>query len=227
MQANEPLISIQNLSFSYQNSSQAILNNVSFELFPGDFLAITGPSGSGKSTLLSVLGLMQSGYSGNYLLCGTEVSQLTAQSVANLKRHAIGFIFQNFNLLGHLSVYENVALPLNYHRNIRRSAYRDMVMEALERVGMAEFANRFPAQLSGGQQQRAAIARAVVTKPQLLLADEPTGNLDSANSENVMQLLTDLHKGGTTICLITHDNECANQAQKMLRLTDGSIVIAS
>ena len=223
MPVKEPLVALQQLSFSYKNTEQPILNTISFELHKHDYLAITGPSGSGKSTLLSILGLMQQGYSGSYLLCGTDVAQLTAKSLANLKRHAIGFVFQNFNLLGHLTVFENVALPLTYHSDIPRTQYKSLVIDALQRVGVAELASRFPQQLSGGQQQRVAIARAVVTKPQLLLADEPTGNLDSRNSENVMQLLNELHQQGTTLCLITHDRQCAIQAKSIIHLKDGSI----
>jgi putative ABC transport system ATP-binding protein len=223
MTANEALITLNKLCFHYQNSDKPVLDNISFTLYQNDFLAITGPSGSGKSTLLSILGLMQKGYQGEYLLCDTNVGQLTEQSLANLKRHAIGFVFQNFNLLGHLTVYENVALPLTYRRDIKRHNYRQLVNEALQRVGMADYTSRFPAQLSGGQQQRIAIARAVVTQPQLLLADEPTGNLDSVNSAKVMQLLAQLHQEGTTICLITHDNDCANLAQRVIRLKDGQV----
>lgn len=223
MNVNEPLIALNQLSFHYQNSKQAILNAISFELQQHDFLAITGPSGSGKSTLLSIIGLMQQGYSGSYQLCGTNVSQLTTQAVANLKRYTIGFIFQNFNLLGHLTVYENVALPLSYHTGIKRNQYKAAVLSALQRVGMADYTDRFPAQLSGGQQQRVAIARAIVTKPKLLLADEPTGNLDSENSENVMQLLTELNQQGTALCLITHDQQYASQAKRIIHLKDGQI----
>jgi putative ABC transport system ATP-binding protein len=226
MPVDNSLINLSKLSYCYQGSTSPVLDNISFSLQQGEYLAITGPSGSGKSTLLSILGLMQQGYSGQYLLCGADVAQLTHLSIANLKRYAIGLIFQNFNLLGHLTVYENICLALHYHREIKRASYRQHVMTALERVDMVEFAQRFPAQLSGGQQQRVAIARAVVTKPQLLLADEPTGNLDSTNSSKVMELLAQLHQAGTTICLITHDNNCAQQAKRIIQLQDGRIVQA-
>jgi len=225
MTANHPtpFIQLKNLSFHYPSNKQLVLNDVSLDIAAHSFIAITGASGSGKSTLLSILGFMQSGYTGQYFLCGTDVSMLTAASLANLKSHAISYIFQNFNLLNHLTVSENIALPLHYRRDIRRNSYAEKIQHALSLVHMTEFADRYPSELSGGQQQRVAIARAMVTEPQLLLADEPTGNLDSVNSQLIMQLLKQLHQQGTTICLITHDADCAAFAEKNLHMLDGQL----
>jgi len=199
------------------------LNNVHLQVMPGEYVAIAGPSGGGKTTLLSILGLLDSPTSGTYLLNGKPVSGLTATERARIRNREIGFIFQAFNLIGDLTVYENVELPLTY-RGMPSKERKDRVQEALERVGMSHRMKHYPSQLSGGQQQRVAVARAVVGKPSILLADEPTGNLDSRNSESVMELLEELHKEGATICMVTHDPRFARYAERSIHLFDGRVV---
>ena len=199
------------------------LANVDLQIHKGEFLSIAGPSGCGKTTLLSILGLLDSPSSGTYTIDGTAVHQLGAGARARIRRERIGFVFQSFNLIGDLSVQENVELPLGY-RGVSASERRKRAAEALERVGMAHRAKHMPSQLSGGQQQRVAVARAVVGEPTLLLADEPTGNLDSENGAQVMQLLADLHKGGATLCMVTHDPRYAQLAQRSVALLDGKLV---
>jgi putative ABC transport system ATP-binding protein len=186
-------------------------------------VAIAGPSGCGKSTLLSILGLLDTPTEGRYLLNGRPVSDLSASERARTRNREIGFIFQSFNLIGDLTVYENVELPLTY-RGMRAAERKARVNEALEKVGMAHRAKHLPSQLSGGQQQRVAVARAVGGKPSILLADEPTGNLDSKNGEQVMELLRELHREGATICMVTHDPRYARHAQRTIHLFDGQIV---
>jgi putative ABC transport system ATP-binding protein len=186
-------------------------------------VSIAGPSGCGKSTLLSIMGLLDTPSSGRYVLGDTPVESLTVTQRAKLRNVAIGFVFQNFNLIGDLTVYENVELPLVY-RDMDGSDRKRRVREALEKVGMEHRINHYPAQLSGGQQQRVAVARALVGSPLILLADEPTGNLDSRNGEAVMNLLADLHKAGSTICMVTHDPRYANNAEKNIHLFDGRVV---
>jgi putative ABC transport system ATP-binding protein len=189
----------------------------------GDYLAVSGPSGCGKSTLLSILGLLDAPSSGQYWLNGQDVSTLSGRARARTRNREIGFIFQSFNLLGDLSVAENVALPLAY-RGMSAADRKARVERALDRVGMSNRARHYPSQLSGGQQQRVAVARAVAGDPVILLADEPTGNLDSKNGEAVMELLSELHAGGATICIVTHDLRYAESADRVVHLLDGRIV---
>ncbi|HEU4586953.1 MAG TPA: ABC transporter ATP-binding protein, partial [Gemmatimonadaceae bacterium] len=199
------------------------LAGVHLEVKPGEYLAIAGPSGCGKTTLLSILGLLDTPTDGEYLLDGQPVAKLTASQRARVRNRQIGFIFQAFNLIGDLTVYENVELPLTY-RGMDSAERRKRVTEALERVGMSHRVKHYPAQLSGGQQQRVAVARAVAGEPLILLADEPTGNLDSVNGEAVMELLKELHNQGATICMVTHDPRYARHADRSIHLFDGRIV---
>ena len=200
------------------------LSDVHLEIRRGEYVSISGPSGCGKSTLLSILGLLDTASAGRYILNGHDAANLNASERARIRNAEIGFIFQAFNLIGDLSVEENVELPLTYRSGIDKGERRQRVREALERVGMAHRMRHYPAQLSGGQQQRVAVARALVGKPAILLADEPTGNLDSRNGEAVMALLDELHKGGATICMVTHDTRYAELAQRKIRLFDGRVV---
>ena len=199
------------------------LSAVGFEIAAGEFVSIAGPSGCGKSTLLSILGLLDTPSSGQYWLSGEAVADLPLSERARIRNRQVGFIFQSFNLVGDLNVFENVELPLTY-RGMDRAERKQRVMQALEKVGMAHRAKHLPAQLSGGQQQRVAVARAIAGEPAILLADEPTGNLDSANGEAVMKLLTNLHEAGSTICMVTHDQRYAGQASKEIHLFDGRVV---
>ncbi len=199
------------------------LAGVHLEVKPGEYLAIAGPSGCGKTTLLSILGLLDTPTDGEYLLDGQPVAKLTASQRARVRNRQIGFIFQAFNLIGDLTVYENVELPLTY-RGMDSAERRKRVTDALERVGMSHRVKHYPAQLSGGQQQRVAVARAVAGEPLILLADEPTGNLDSVNGEAVMDLLKELHGQGATICMVTHDPRYARHADRSIHLFDGRIV---
>jgi putative ABC transport system ATP-binding protein len=189
----------------------------------GEFVAIAGPSGCGKSTLLSILGLLDSPSGGNYTLNGKAVANLNHAERARIRNREVGFIFQSFNLIGDLTVFENVELPLTY-RGMASSERKQRVDGALEKVGMSHRSKHYPSQLSGGQQQRVAVARALAGKPSILLADEPTGNLDSKNGEAVMQLLAELHREGATICMVTHDDRFAGHAQRALHLFDGRVV---
>jgi putative ABC transport system ATP-binding protein len=198
------------------------LADVSLEIRNGEYLSISGPSGSGKSTLLSILGLLESPSGGDYLLKGESIADLSVSDRARIRNCEIGFIFQSFNLIGDLSVAENVELPLTY-RGMNSSERKRRVNDALERVGMAHRSRHMPSQLSGGQQQRVAVARAVAGEPSLLLADEPTGNLDSANGDAVMELLNELHQDGATICLVTHSPHYARYADHVVHLFDGRI----
>src|SRR6185503_16078575 len=199
------------------------LSAVGFQIAAGEFVSIAGPSGCGKSTLLSILGLLDTPTSGQYWLSGEAVADLPMSERARIRNRQVGFIFQSFNLVGDLNVFENVELPLTY-RGMDRAERRQRVMQALEKVGMAHRAKHLPAQLSGGQQQRVAVARAIAGEPAILLADEPTGNLDSANGEAVMKLLTDLHEAGSTICMVTHDQRYAKWADREVKLFDGKVV---
>src|SRR5215813_9246944 len=199
------------------------LSGVHMEILKGEYVAIAGPSGCGKSTLLSILGLLDSPTEGQYFLNGRPVAELAASERARVRNREIGFIFQSFNLIGDLTVYENVELPLTY-RGMPPSERRQRVEAALERVGMAHRARHMPGQLSGGQQQRVAVARAVAGEPLILLADEPTGNLDSKNGDAVMQLLEELHQAGSTICMVTHNDDYARKATRTIRLFDGRVV---
>ena len=198
------------------------LDGVTLDIAPGEYVAVSGPSGCGKSTLLSILGLLDTPTAGEYTLNGRPVAQLSQADRARTRNREIGFIFQSFNLIGDLTVYENVELPLTY-RGMRPSERRERVTEALEKVEMAHRANHLPSQLSGGQQQRVAVARAVAGQPSILLADEPTGNLDSKSGEAVMALLQTLHDEGSTICIVTHDPRYADHAKREIHLFDGRL----
>jgi len=199
------------------------LSGVHLEIQNGEFLSIAGPSGCGKSTLLSILGLLDSPTEGNYQINQQAVANLSLSDRTRIRNREIGFIFQAFNLIGDLTVYENVELPLTY-RSMASAERKKRVQEVLERVGMAHRMKHYPSQLSGGQQQRVAVARALVGQPSILLADEPTGNLDSKNSEAVMELLRQLHREGATICMVTHDPRYASIADRAIHLFDGRIV---
>lgn len=199
------------------------LSGIHLDIKQGEYVSIAGPSGCGKSTLLSILGLLDSPTAGTYLLNGKPVQGLNLSERARIRNREIGFIFQSFNLIGDLTVYENVELPLTY-RGMSSVERRQRVNSALEKVGMAHRANHLPSQLSGGQQQRVAVARAVAGEPLILLADEPTGNLDSTNGEAVMELLRELHRAGATICMVTHDARFAKHADRSIHLFDGRVV---
>ena len=199
------------------------LEEIHLEIKKGEYISIAGPSGCGKSTLLSILGLLDSPSDGVYLLNGQPVAKMSISERTRIRNREIGFIFQAFNLIGDLTVYENVELPLTY-RGTGSAERKQKVQNALERVGMAHRLKHYPSQLSGGQQQRVAVARALVGDPLILMADEPTGNLDSKNGEAVMELLRDLHRNGATICMVTHDQRYANFAERNIHLFDGRIV---
>jgi putative ABC transport system ATP-binding protein len=199
------------------------LAGIHLDIRKGDYIAIAGPSGCGKSTLLSILGLLDTPTDGTYLLNGRPVQGLSLAERARIRNREIGFIFQSFNLIGDLTVFENVELPLTY-RGMPTAERKQRAIEALEKVGMGHRAKHLPSQLSGGQQQRVAVARALAGSPAVLLADEPTGNLDSKNGEAVMDLLADLHKGGATIVMVTHDTRFARHADRSVHLFDGRIV---
>ena len=199
------------------------LSQIHLEIKSGEYVAISGPSGCGKSTLLSILGLLDSPTEGLYKLNDKPVQSLKMSERSRIRNREIGFIFQAFNLIGDLTVYENVELPLTY-RGMPSSERKKQVQEALDKVGMSHRMKHYPSQLSGGQQQRVAVARALGGKPLILLADEPTGNLDSANGEAVMELLRDLHRSGATICIVTHDERYARHADRSVYLFDGRVV---
>jgi putative ABC transport system ATP-binding protein len=218
----EPLISMQNVKkvFVTDEVETHALEGIDLEIQRGEYLSISGPSGCGKSTLLAILGLLDSPSAGSYRLNDRPVESLKLGERAKIRNREIGFIFQAFNLIGDLSVYENVELPLTY-RGMGGAERKRRVQESLDRVGMSHRMKHYPAQLSGGQQQRVAVARALAGDPAILLADEPTGNLDSANGEAVMDLLKELHKGGATICMVTHDARYASHAERSINLFDG------
>ena len=199
------------------------LAEVDVKIVRGEYVSISGPSGCGKSTLLSIIGLLDTPTGGKYLLNGRRVEDLTMAERAHVRNREIGFIFQSFNLIGDLTIYENVELPLTY-RGMGSAERKERVLAALERVEMAHRAKHLPSQLSGGQQQRVAVARAVAGSPSILLADEPTGNLDSKNGEAVMSLLRELHQEGATICMVTHDPRYAQHAERAVHLFDGRVV---
>ena len=219
------MITVNNLSkvFRTEEIETTAVNNVSFTISEGEFVAIMGPSGCGKSTLLNVLGLLDNPSGGSYNLLGTEVANLRERERTNYRKGNIGFVFQSFNLIDELNVYENVELPLKY-LNISASERKRRVTEILKRMNISHRAGHYPQQLSGGQQQRVAIARAVVANPQLILADEPTGNLDSRNGKEVMDLLCQLNAEGTTVVMVTHSQRDASAAQRIINLFDGEIV---
>ncbi|HOL71985.1 MAG TPA: ABC transporter ATP-binding protein [Bryobacteraceae bacterium] len=221
----EPLIRLEGVTKVYLTDEMEThaLDGIHLEIMPGEYVSIAGPSGCGKSTLLSILGLLDTPTSGTYILNGKPVENLKLSERARIRNREIGFIFQAFNLIGDLTVYENVELPLTY-RGMPASERKKRCLEALERVGMSHRMKHYPAQLSGGQQQRVAVARALVGDPLILLADEPTGNLDSKNGQAVMDLLKDLHRQGATICMVTHDPRYASYAERTIHLFDGRIV---
>ena len=225
--ADQPLIRLDKVTkiFFTDEVETHALAEIDLDIYPGEYIAISGPSGCGKSTLLSILGLLDSPSDGRYQLNGRPVTSLRMSGRARTRNREIGFIFQSFNLIGDLTVHENVELPLTY-RGMRPAERRQRVDEALEKVEMAHRARHLPSQLSGGQQQRVAVARAVAGRPSILLADEPTGNLDSKNGEAVMQLLAGLHAEGSTICMVTHDPRYAQHASREVHLFDGQVVDA-
>jgi len=199
------------------------LNEVTFEINQGEFVSIMGPSGCGKSTLLNILGMLDKPESGSYEFLGNEVSHLNEKGRSNVRKKNIGFIFQNFNLIDELTVFENIELPLLYNK-VPSAERKQRVNELIEKIGIAHRANHFPQQLSGGQQQRVAVARALITKPPLILADEPTGNLDSSHGNEVMELMCELHEVGTTIVMVTHSSHDASYSGRTINLLDGQIV---
>ncbi len=221
------LLKTSNLSKVYRTDTveTTALNDVSIDIAPGEFVAIMGPSGCGKSTLLNIIGLLDPPSSGTYLVNGEDVSDHNERKRAEVRKSTIGFVFQSFNLIDELTVAENIELPLIYTR-MGKAERRQRVQQAMERMDIAHRAKHFPQQLSGGQQQRVAIARAVVNSPKLILADEPTGNLDSAMGEEVMGLLTELNKAGTTVIIVTHSLRDAGYAHRTIRLLDGKVLEA-
>jgi putative ABC transport system ATP-binding protein len=225
-EAGQPLIQIENLTkiFYTDEIESHALSGIHLSLNKGEYVAMSGPSGCGKSTLLSIIGLLDTPTEGSYSLNGRTVEHLDFAERSRLRNQEIGFIFQSFNLIGDLTVYENVELPLTYRQKMPVADRKARVMEALERVGMAHRVRHYPSQLSGGQQQRVAVARALGGRPSILLADEPTGNLDSRNGEAVMELMQNLHREGATICMVTHDPRFAKHAQREIHLFDGKVV---
>jgi len=223
--ASETMIHLEGLTkvFYTDEVETHALSGIHLDILKGEYVAISGPSGCGKSTLLSILGLLDSPTGGTYLLNTRQVQSLNLSERARIRNREIGFIFQSFNLIGDLTVYENVELPLTY-RGMKATERKERVNKALERVGMAHRAKHLPSQLSGGQQQRVAVARALVGEPSILLADEPTGNLDSKNGDAVMELLRELHRAGSTICMVTHDARFARHADRTIHIFDGRVV---
>ena len=219
------MIKIENLSkvFRTEEVETVALNGVNMQVKEGEFVAIMGPSGCGKSTLLNTLGLLDNPTEGSYRLLGTEVANLQEKERTRLRKGVIGFVFQSFNLIDELNVFENVELPLTY-LSIKKAERKQMVNDMLKRMNISHRAKHYPQQLSGGQQQRVAIARAVITNPKLILADEPTGNLDSKNGKEVMNLLTELNQEGTTVVMVTHSKRDAGYAHRIVHLFDGSVV---
>jgi len=224
--AGAPLIHMRAITkvFYADEIETHALSGVHCDIRKGEFVSISGPSGCGKSTLLAILGLLDTASSGEYRLNGRPVCEISANERATIRNREIGFIFQSFNLIGDLTVFQNVELPLTYRTGMSREARKRAVLEALERVGMAHRVHHYPSQLSGGQQQRVAVARALGGKPSILLADEPTGNLDSKNGEAVMDMLRKLHIDGATICMVTHDTRYADFAERRVQLFDGRIL---
>ena len=221
----QPLIRLEGIKkvFYTDEVETHALAGIHLEIQQGEYVAIAGPSGCGKSTLLAILGLLDTASEGTYMLNGNQVANLSLSERARVRNREIGFIFQSFNLIGDLTVFENVELPLIY-RGMKAAERRERANAALERVGMAHRAKHLPSQLSGGQQQRVAVARAVVGEPLILLCDEPTGNLDSKNGDQVMQLLAELHNQGATLCMVTHNPDYAKRATRQIHLFDGRIV---
>ncbi|RYV01915.1 ABC transporter ATP-binding protein [Shewanella sp. OPT22] len=220
------LVELQQLNkvFLTDEIETQALNHISLTIYEGEYVSITGPSGCGKSTLLSMLGLLDTSSAGSYHLAGHDVSQLSRDERARIRNKEIGFVFQSFNLISDLTVAENIALPLTYRSDLSKNEIGTMVKAALEKVDMSHRASHYPSQLSGGQQQRVAVARAIAGKPSIILADEPTGNLDSKNAQAVMALLDQLHADGATICMVTHDPRSAERAERLVEVFDGKIV---
>ena len=223
------MLKLKQLTKVYRTSEveTTALRDINLDIAAGEFVAIMGPSGCGKSTLLNVIGMIDSPSSGEYRFGEQDIARWTESQLSDLRKRSVGFIFQSFNLVDELNVFENVEIALLYHRHIPARERKDRVLGALERMKIAHRARHTPQQLSGGQQQRAAIARAVVSRPKLILADEPTGNLDSATGEEVMQLLTELNSEGTTIVMVTHSRPHAEYAHRIVNLLDGAIVTES
>jgi putative ABC transport system ATP-binding protein len=221
----ENLIEFQEVTKIYQagDIETHAINNVSLDVKAGEYIAITGPSGCGKSSILSVMGLLDKCSSGRYLFKGEDVSGMSRAGQSKIRNTEIGFVFQSFNLIDSMSVFDNIALPLRYREGITEPQISERVRKVLEHVGMAHRMNHFPSQLSGGQQQRVAVARAFVVNPSIILADEPTGNLDSKSAETVMELLKRQHDSGVTICIVTHDPRYTADATRTLHVLDGSI----
>ncbi|HTD55295.1 MAG TPA: ABC transporter ATP-binding protein [Silvibacterium sp.] len=226
MEIKQPLIEIENLTkvFYTDEIETHALSGIHLTISKGEYVAMSGPSGCGKSTLLSIIGLLDTPTGGKYLLNGHAVENLNFAQRSRIRNQEIGFIFQSFNLIGDLTVYENVELPLTYRTGMSSTERKRRVQESLERVSMAHRMKHYPSQLSGGQQQRVAVARALAGSPSILLADEPTGNLDSRNGEAVMELLKNLHRDGATICMVTHDPRFARHAERNIHLFDGKVV---
>ena len=224
MSCGAPLLSLQDITKTYRmgDVSFPVLHGISFTVARGEFVSILGPSGSGKSTLMNIIGCLDVADAGTYLLDGLPIEAYSENELAKIRNQKIGFVFQNFNLIPKLTAQENVELPLIYQKIPRAERVR-RVREALERVNLSHRAKHLPTELSGGQQQRVAIARALVTNPSLILADEPTGNLDSKTSKEIMDIFHELHKQGNTIVLITHDNDVAKQAERAIHILDGQI----
>ncbi len=220
------LITLENIAktFLTEEIETRALHSINLVINKGEYLSLSGQSGCGKSTLLSLLGLLDVPSTGSYILAGQDVSSLSRDQRANIRSHQIGFVFQSFNLISDLTVAENVMLPLTYHSGKSKKEMSNKVNEVLAKVEMAHRKNHYPSQLSGGQQQRVAVARALVNNPAIILADEPTGNLDSKNAESVLQLFDQLHREGATICMVTHDPASAKRASRSLEMFDGQLI---
>lgn len=228
-QKNETVLTMRNIAKVFETEAMEThaLKSINLEIKKGDYVSISGPSGCGKSTLLSIMGLLDMPTSGEYFIQGHDVSQLSLDQAAELRNSTIGFIFQSFNLIDQLSVFDNVALPLRYHTDKpNKATIKQRVLACLEQVGLSHRVDHKPNQLSGGQQQRVAIARALVAQPAILLVDEPTGNLDSKSGDKVIEVLAELHKAGTTICMVTHDPRYADLAETKIQLLDGMVLEA-
>jgi len=228
-QKNEIVLTMRNIAKVFETEAMEThaLKSINLEIKKGDYVSISGPSGCGKSTLLSIMGLLDMPTSGEYFIQGHDVSQLSLDQAAELRNSTIGFIFQSFNLIDQLSVFDNVALPLRYHADKpNKATIKQRVLACLEQVGLSHRIDHKPNQLSGGQQQRVAIARALVAQPAILLVDEPTGNLDSKSGDKVIEVLAELHKAGTTICMVTHDPRYADLAETKIQLLDGMVLEA-
>ncbi len=223
-----PLVSLNDVHLNYTDTERTVpaLRGITLDIDAGEFVAVVGPSGSGKSTLLNVIGTLDRPTSGRYDFDGQDVAKLPDDALAQLRAARIGFVFQNFNLIDHLTVYENIKLGLRYRRD-RLTGQRELIDAAMDRVGMGHRADHLPRQLSGGQQQRCAIARAIVGNPSVLLADEPTGNLDSQNAQQILGILSELNAGGTTVVIVTHAPSQADQASRIVELHDGRVHISS